>query len=225
MRCSGIFVLSLLATFSGIVVSDRPTNSEAQFIDEFYKTVQGCPEDYSKLLKLRTLVSDDMIWRSADNVTFISGDVFCIYTCFPFSGISMYDRTIINEIAEWMFTDNGVERHIISNNFLLYNITKDPVFNDPTDPVPTFFKESDDFTLIRNPGFPRIRQRYLVSEISSYASPRDLYRVLGWFVDGIVPPTKKKRDIPTEPRILFWPFIPPNTIIDHVNITIADLAH
>lgn len=221
MRWTGLILI--LVTL-GTAFADRPTVHELQFIDDFYKTVQGCPEDYSKLLKLRTMVSDDMIWRSADNVTFISGDVFCIYTCFPFSGISMYDRTIINEIAEWMISETGVERHIISNNFLLYNITKDPVFNDPTDPTTTFFKESDDFTLIRNPAFPRSRQRYLVSEISSYASPRDLYRVLGWFVDGIVPPTRRRRVIPPDVRILFWPFVLPNTIIDHVNITIADLA-
>ena len=206
----------------GSVCADRPTAYEAAFIDDFYKTVQGCPDDYSKLLKLRTMVSDDMIWRSADNVTFISGDVFCIYTCFPYSGISMYDRTIINEIAEWFFTDTGVERHFISNNFLLYNITRDPVFNDLTLPTSTFFKESDDFVLVRNPGFPRNRQRYLVGGISSYASPRDLYRVLGWFVDGIIPPTK--RSISPDVKILFWPFIAPNTIIDSVNFTIADLA-
>lgn len=224
MRVSGIGVLVLVLIF-GLVQADKPTVTELQFINDFYRTVQGCPEDYSKLVRLRSMVADDMIWRSADNVTFISGDVFCIYTCYPFSGISMYSRTVLIEYADWVFGESGVDRHIISNNFLLYNVTKDPVFNDPTEPTTTFFKESDDFTLVRNPAFPRSRQRFLISEISSYASPRDLYRVLGWFVDGIVPPTKRSVYTYDQSKILFWPFIPPNTIIDHVNVTIAELAH
>lgn len=221
-------IVALVLALSCLARADLPFATEKEFVNEFYETVQGCPEQYSKLLKLRTMVTNDMIWKSADNVTFIGGDIFCIYTCWPFSGVSMYDRDIIIERAEWVLRDAPeprVERHYNSNNFLLYNITKDPIFGNEITPVTTFFKEADDFVLVRNPSYPRTGSRYLISEISSYASPRDFYRVLGWFVNGIVPPTKRTPDQGSvNSGVKFWPLIQPNTVIDAINITIADLA-
>lgn len=203
--------------------------AEADFIDDFYQTVEGCPYDYNKLLKLRTMVTDDMIWSSADNVTFGSGDIFAIYTCYPNSGVSMYDRQIIYEHAFYFDTTlvpGQPERHYVSNNDLLYNVSMNPITGVAITPFLTFFKECDDFVLVRNPNWqwgvgPSV-PKFLVRAISSYASPRDFYVKLQLFKDGIIPPTK--RTVNPYPEIKFWPLIPQNTYISTVNVTIAQMA-
>lgn len=217
-----LFIIALLAVACSVVVQAEYCGFvERQFITDFYNAVNNCTEDPAQMMKLRALVADDLVWNSADNVTFIGGDIFVIYTCFPHVGITLINRIPVRDSCEYRFTTTySVDKYVDSKNFLIYNITKDPLNPTRTLNATAFFKEDDDFVVTRNPKWMSdFTQPPLVAKvISSYASPREWYLVEGYLPPGFV---LTKRTISSGP--FYWTYPLPGSVIQNTTITLGDM--
>lgn len=198
-------------------------SSERELIEEFFNSVNNCTEDPSRAANLYSMLTPDMVWTSADNVTFVSSMVFVGYMCFPHVGVTLSGRDNIRDTCEFNLDDNSgdLEYHIDTKNFLLYNLTRDPL--DPNKVVNTkcFFQEDDDFTLTLNPAWHRRfnpnARKYLIREIVSYASPRDFYLELGYLPEGF--DLTRKRAV--QQGVKYFPYPEPNTIVGPTNFNMT----
>lgn len=167
-----VFVFIFTFLFLTPLVLGSCSNQMEEWVNEFYGAVVDCPVNLEHKQKLRSMLTDDMIWVSADNVTFTGADIFVLYTC-SYPGLMLVRAERITQVC----TTIDSKRHILSGNYLIYNVTGDPLDpNRQIGPLLTFFQELDDFTLT-----PHMK----VTKIQSYASPRQWYNVMGYCVDNI----------------------------------------
>jgi hypothetical protein len=215
-----LFIL-FLGAFAGFCAPD-----ENDWVNTFYGAVRNCTEDPNQALKLRSLLSNNMIWASADNITFVGPDIFTIYTCYPHVGVNLASWTPIIQYCDFIESINGqpiVEHHISTTNFLNYNLTRNVVNPSAAfTPTTTFFKENDDFKLTFNPSWTFWSNssvpKYLLTYLSSAASPRDFYIKL-----SLIPPTTptKKRSDTIPP---YWAFqAPVGTTISSAPVNLTQM--
>lgn len=219
----GLFCVLLISVGTDALLSC--VTGESAFTAKFFNAVRNCTEDPNAAMRLRSMLTDDMVWKSADNVTFLGGDTFTFYTCTPHVGVIL-DHVIVDRIDcdlvpkagpyQW-----GYDIHIDHKSMLMYNLTRNPLTWQPID-AKCFFKEVDDFKMVSNPVWtffsPPSVPRFLVKEISSFASPREFYKAI-----GLLPPDFEvtKRSWGSFPP--YWAFVPSNTIVTNASISLEDM--
>lgn len=226
------FLAALLLAALLSVATARPCSSnELAFVNNFYNAVTNCTEDPAKAVLLNSMLDPNMVWKSADNVTFLGGFTFVIYTCYPHVGVNLISRVNIRDSCEITFDDDGFNYYIESRNMLIYNITKDPLNPTRTLNATTFFKEFDSFTVKINPQWTpwNGKSQFIITVIDSYASPRDFYIVEGylpsWFYLTKKRDTTQVTEQDTSKRATgslpyYFPYPLPNAIINGSDIPI-----
>jgi len=192
---------------------------QTQLATDFYNAVTNCSEDPNQAIKFRALLADDAVWISADNVTFVGGDLVAIYNCFPHSGVNFAKRIPIRQYcsSDSLANNQGLfNERVISENDLRYNLTKDPSTGLALTPVQIDFFEMEDFELVINPNWRTSGSLYLVHSFQSFASARALY-----IATGLLPSTIfTKRDGSTA----LSPFsVAPNSVITSAPISFATM--